>query len=100
LKNVVIVKKTYLPLLALTVSTHGQQKELSQLFSSKDNMDEEEKVRRVMEIYNNIGLREKVERSIADEFALAKKSLDDIHADETLKTPFRELMDTLNGRKK
>lgn len=93
-------KKSYLPLLALTVSSQGQQKELSQLFSSKDNMDEEEKVRRVMEIYNTIGLREKVERSIADEFALAKKSLDDIHADETLKTPFRELMDTLNGRKK
>lgn len=93
-------KKSYLPLLALTVSSQGQRKELSQLFSSKDNMDEEEKVRRVMEIYNTIGLREKVERSIADEFALAKKSLDDIHADETLKTPFRELMDTLNGRKK
>lgn len=93
-------KKSYLPLLALTMSSQGQQKELSQLFSSKDNMDEEEKVRRVMEIYNTIGLREKVERSIADEFALAKKSLDDIHADETLKTPFRELMDTLNGRKK
>lgn len=93
-------KKSYLPLLALTVSSQGQQKELSQLFSSKDNMDEEEKVRRVMEIYNTIGLREKVERSIADEFALAKKNLDDIHADETLKTPFRELMDTLNGRKK
>ena len=93
-------KKSYLPLLALTVSSQGQQKELSQLFSSKDNMDEEEKVCRVMEIYNTIGLREKVERSIADEFALAKKSLDDIHADETLKTPFRELMDTLNGRKK
>ena len=93
-------KKSYLPLLALTVSSQGQQKELSQLFSSKDNMDEEEKVRRVMEIYNTIGLREKVERSIADEFALAKKSLDDIHADETLKTPFRELMDTLNDRKK
>lgn len=93
-------KKSYLPILALTVSSQGQQKELSQLFSSKDNMDEEEKVRRVMEIYNTVGLREKVERSIADEFALAKKSLDDIHADETLKTPFRELMDTLNGRKK
>ncbi len=93
-------KKSYLPLLALTVSSQGQQKELSQLFSSKDNMDEEEKVHRVMEIYNTIGLREKVERSIADEFVLAKKSLDDIHADETLKTPFRELMDTLNGRKK
>lgn len=93
-------KKSYLPLLALTVSSQGQQKELSQLFSSKDNMDEEEKVRRVMDIYNTIGLREKVERSIADEFVLAKKSLDDIHADEALKTPFRELMDTLNGRKK
>lgn len=93
-------KKSYLPLLALTASSQSQQKELSQLFSSKDNMDEEEKVRRVMEIYNTIGLREKVERSIADEFALAKKSLDDIHADEALKTPFRELMDTLNGRKK
>jgi geranylgeranyl diphosphate synthase type II len=93
-------KISFLPLTALKTANEEQKQQLLALFASKDNMDEEEKVRRVMEIYNTIGLRKKVERSIADEFALAKKGLDDIHADETLKTPFRELMDTLNGRKK
>ena len=63
-------------------------------------MDEEEKVRRVMALYDEVGLKGEVEKAIADEFQKAARTLDDIQADEPLKLPLRELMDTLNGRKK
>ena len=77
-----------------------QRKALTKLFAAKDNMDEEEKVRRVLELYNAIGLRAAVEDAIAQEFRTATKHLDDIQADEALKTPLREMLETLNGRKK
>ena len=93
-------KKSYLPLLALTIATPDQRQELAALFSAKDNMDEEEKVKKVMELYNAIDLRQAVDKAIADEFAAAKRYLDDIQAEESLKTPLRELMSTLDGRKK
>lgn len=93
-------KKSYLPLLALSIAAPEQKKQLSVLFASKDTLDEEEKVRQVMSIYDAIGLRDAVETTIGAEFAAAKRHLDEIHADEELKTPFRELMETLNGRKK
>ena len=93
-------KKSYLPLLALSISSPEQKQELCSLFSAKDNMDEEEKVRRVIKLYDALGLRDSVEKSIADEFNLAQQQLNGIQADESLKTPLRELLATLNGRKK
>ena len=93
-------KKTYLPLLAIQVGTPEQADEIRTLFAAKDNMDEEEKVRRVMEIYNAMDLKAAVEKNIVLEFETAKHHLDIIHADESLKTPLRELMETLNNRKK
>ncbi len=93
-------KKTYLPLRALQLCNAAQQNELQRLFATKDNMDEEEKVRRVMALYDEVGLKGEVEKAIADEFQKAARTLDDIQADEPLKLPLRELMDTLNGRKK
>jgi geranylgeranyl diphosphate synthase type II len=93
-------KKSYLPLLALGIANPDQRKELASLFSAKDNMDEEEKVKKVMAIYDAIGMRQAVEKGITGEFAAAKRYLDDIHAEESLKTPLRELMATLDGRKK
>ena len=93
-------KKTYLPLRAMQLCDEAQRAELQSLFADKDNMDEEEKVRRVMALYDQVGLKGEVEKAIAQEFLLAEKSLDDIRADETLKLPLRELMETLNGRKK
>jgi vacuolar-type H+-ATPase subunit E/Vma4 len=53
-----------------------------------------------MALYEAIGLRDTVEKAIDTEFAQAKKSLDEIHAEEALKTPLRELMEALDGRKK
>ncbi len=93
-------KKTYLPLRAMQLCNAAQQNELQRLFATKDNMDEEEKVRRVMALYDEVGLKGEVEKAIADEFQKAARALDDIQADEPLKLPLRELMDTLNGRKK
>ena len=93
-------KKSYLPLAALKLGSAEQKKELAALFSAKDNMDEDEKVRRVLELYNTIGLRDTLEKAIDEEFRKAKEKLDAINVAETLKKPLREMMETLNGRKK
>ena len=93
-------KKTFLPLLAVTRGTSEQADELRTLFAAKSALDEEEKVRRVMALYEAMGLRKAVEEAIVKEFGIAKQQLDDIQADEDLKTPLRELMDTLLERKK
>ena len=93
-------KKTYLPLRALQMGSDRQRKELLDLFAAKGNTDEEEKVCRVMALYDAIGLRAAVEEAIASEFRAAKQCLDSIDADESGKTPLRELMATLDGRKK
>lgn len=93
-------KISFLPLTALKNANEEQRKELLALFAAKDNMDEEEKVRRVLVVYENLNLKNAIEKAIADEFKTARKELDAIHADEPLKTPLRELMETLNGRKK
>ena len=93
-------KISFLPLTALKNASEEQRKELLALFAAKDNMDEEEKVRRVLALYQAMNLKNAIEKAIADEFETARKELDAIHADEPRKTPLRELMETLNGRKK
>lgn len=93
-------KISFLPLTALKNANEEQRKELLALFAAKDNMDEEEKVRRVLALYQAMNLKNAIEKAIADEFETARKELDGIHANEPRKTPLRELMETLNGRKK
>ena len=93
-------KKTYLPLLFIMEGPKEYADEIRILFASKDNMDEEEKVRRVMTLYKAMNLKNIIEKNIAEEFENAKRFLDNIHADEALKTPLRELMESLVGRKK
>lgn len=93
-------KKSYLPLMALQMGDESQRKALTALFAAKTGIDEEEKVRRTMALYDAIGLRQRVEQEVDTEFQRARGYLDDIRVDEALKLPLRELMETLNGRKK
>lgn len=93
-------KKTYLPLRALELCDAAQAAELRALFADKACDDEEAKVRRALALYEAVGLRAEVEKAIADEFAQAQECLSAIRVDEGLKTPLRELMETLMGRKK
>ena len=93
-------KKTFLPLTALKMCSVQQAAELRSLFSPQASCNEEEKVRRVMALYDAVGLRPAVEQAIASEFQKAVETLDKIQAPEEKKIPLRELLDTLNGRKK
>jgi len=93
-------KKTFLPLTALTIIDKDHRQKLLSLFSAKDNMDEEEKVGNVINLYNTINLRTAIETAIVNEYEIARQHLNDIHAPETSKMPLRELMATLIDRKK
>lgn len=93
-------KISFLPITALAAGNAEQRRELLELFAAKDNMDEEEKVRRVMAIYDAVDLRTAVEKAIAEEFQAAIRCLDIVQAPEDRKTPFREMLEKLDGRKK
>jgi geranylgeranyl diphosphate synthase type II len=93
------LKKNYLVLRALEMANPKQQTDLIALFSDPD-INEDDRVIRVMNLYNVIGLKPAIDKAINDEFLKATAALDDIHSDENLKKPLRELMETLNGRKK
>ena len=93
------LKKNYLVLRAFQLCNENQQDELGDLFEDLD-VDEDERVSRVMAIYDTIGLRPEVDKAIAAEFRLAQQHLDAIAVDEMCKQPLREMLETLNGRKK
>ena len=93
------LKKNYLVLKAFQMCNEGQKMELGRLFDDK-GIDEDERVAHVMALYDAIGLKPEIDKAIADEFGKAVDCLDKIAADEQLKTPLREMLETLNGRKK
>ena len=93
------LKKNYLVLRALQLCDKQQADELGLLFGAPD-INEDERVERTMALYDTLGLKPYVEEAIARQFTLAATSLNDIQAPEALKTPLRELMETLHGRKK
>lgn len=92
-------KKTYLILKALELGNDEQQNELRELFASTPE-NSEEKVRKVLAIYNQLDIRKVVEKEIEKEFALASKHLEEIDVSPAKKRPLEELMETLLGRKK
>ena len=92
-------KKTYLYLRALQIASPEQQKALRDHFSSTpENSDA--KVAAVLDIYQSIGLRDKIEEAIQKEFSLAQECLQKVHVSEEKKRPLHELMEALLGRKK
>ncbi len=92
-------KKTYLILKALQTALPEQRQQLKQLFSSTpDNSDE--KVATVLDIYHQLGIRQKVEDAIQNEFARAQQELDNVHVENTKKIPLWQMMDALLGRDK
>ena len=92
-------KKTYLFHCALQLANPTQKEELLNLFADA-NGDEDTRVERVLQIYNQLGIQPHVENAILQQFSLAKEQLNAIHSPENQKAPLRQLMETLLGRKK
>lgn len=57
-------------------------------------------MRQVLALYEEIHLKPEIEKAIAEEFAKSIRTLDEIEVEEEKKTPLREMLETLNGRKK
>ena len=98
-QDIIDNKKTYLILKALQNASPEQKKELLDLYSQTPS-DSTSKVARVLEIYNDLGIRQTVEEAVRHEFELSRQHLDSISVPDTAKTPLRQLMETLLSRKK
>ena len=93
------LKKNYLVLRALQIAAPEQKKALANLYNDA-SIDEDTRVVRVMDLYESIRLKPEIDKAIDAEFEKAAQCLDGIQAPEEGKKPFRELMESLNGRKK
>ena len=93
------LKKNYLVLRALQIADPEQKKALANLYNDA-SIDEDTRVVRVMDLYESIRLKPEIDKAIDAEFEKAAQCLDGIQAPEEGKKPFRELMESLNGRKK
>lgn len=93
------LKKNYLVLRALQIAAPEQKKALANLYNDA-SIDEDTRVVRVMDLYESICLKPEIDKAIDAEFEKAAQCLDGIQAPEEGKSPFRELMESLNGRKK
>lgn len=90
-------KKTFLFLKALEMGNDAQKASLRQLFAQTPD-DPTEKIRQVLSIYGQLGIKDIVEKAINDEFALAQAEMDAIQVDTDHKKPLQELVSALLGR--
>lgn len=92
-------KKTYLYLKALELANSNQKATLQELFATTPN-NPTEKIQRVLNIYNQLDIKNEVEKAINKHFLVAEKELESIEIPEDRKSTLRSLADTLLGRKK
>ena len=92
-------KKTFLILQAHQLAPDDCRQELTRLFSSTP-ADSDEKVARVLHIYNTLGIRQEVEKAISHQFDQALLHLNAIKTEEKDKAPLTALMESLSDRKK
>lgn len=91
-------KKTYLYLKALELADEQQKATLLQLFSTTPS-NPEEKIKKVLDIYQELNIKQTVENVVNEEFAVALNELDAINVDKSHKATLHELANTLLGRK-
>lgn len=92
-------KQTYLSVLAQTLAT-AEQLERYQEYKRLGAMHREEKIRKVMAFYDELGIRERCERAIAEHLRAAEEYLH--RCEERLgrtSAPIRALFLSLGGRK-
>lgn len=93
-------KKTYLYLKALELAPERDRKRLIQLFETRVDHDEDEKIAEVKAIYDRLNVKEAVEEVMAQYDRQAFAALDSIHLPEEKKEHLRKYAEKLSGRKK
>ncbi len=93
-------KKTYLYLKALELASERDRKRLIQLFETRIDHDEEEKIAEVKAIYDRLKVKEAVEEVMAAYDRKAFASLDSISIPEEKKSHLKRYAEKLAGRNK
>ncbi len=91
-------KKSFLMLTALDRADAVTRKSLQALLEDK-SMASEEKIARVLEIYNSLGVKDIAEQEISLHFSKAMAALDSLEVERERVEPLRELAQSLLGRK-
>ncbi|MEQ8625093.1 MAG: polyprenyl synthetase family protein [Vicingaceae bacterium] len=95
--DIISNKKTYLLLSAMDKGTPEQQSALNKLMTGES--DETQKVKQVLELYNQIGVPALTKTAMERYFKLGMNAISEISADEALKQPLIELAEMLMNRK-
>lgn len=90
-------KKTFLYLKALEIGSAEQQKELKELFSIKDELNDE-KVTRVLSIFNALNIEQETQKLMDCYYNKAMKTLADIDLDQEKKKVLVKLAEGLMNR--
>lgn len=90
-------KKTFMLINALSMAKGDLSIELNYLLNAKD-IDPEEKIKKVTNIYDNLGVRSLAEKKIEDFFNLAERSLEKVSVEFEKKNELRSVLEMLGKR--
>ena len=90
-------KKTFLTTAAMETADEDTRHKLAGLMHNKA-MIPDDKIARVLAIYDRLGIRERAEQAVADYTAAALEALDGVSAPEERKAQLRSLAAALNRR--
>ena len=93
-------KKTYLYLKALELASDHDRRRLEQLFTSRVDHEEEEKIEEVQGIYDRLHVKEAVEKVMLDYDRKAFEALEAVNLPEEKKAHLKVYAELLSGRKK
>ncbi len=95
--DIIANKKTFLILKAIEVADNETRNQLTELMSSND-FDPEEKISRVMNIFNQLGIKEITQEKSGEYYDHALKTLDMVSVDHESKSTLKEFAKMLIER--
>ena len=98
--DIVENKKTMMYLKALELASPEQRERLTDLFSGEVDINPQRKIDEVIALYDQLQVKEEVERLMADYFRQAYSALDAVRLPEERKVHLRHYADLLSGRDK
>lgn len=93
--DIIAAKKTYL---LLSAYEDGNKEQIERLNDALSIENKEEKVKRVLDIFNELNIAEKTRRKMKEHHDVAISNLDNISLDQATKKPLYSLADFLFGR--